>query len=663
MNYLLTVFIIIFVIAGCDGTSSGTKNDNDIDDVETEDISYDADETMDETVDESVDMDETTDEDETVDADETVDIDETIDADETIDEDISVDMDEIADEDETIDEDALVDADYIVDEDETVDETTDTDIEIPYTSPEITSEAPTEGFKEGYPYSYSIVCSDPDGDELTITLEDNYCGGVLTDNGDGTALYEVETLGASCSFYVICSDSVSSDSEEVYFSSLTRFAKVKDIRPGSSYSSNPAYFNEVAGKLVFYALDGEGSGYYTSDGTTEGTVSFYRNPAINSPIYTKRAGNKLFASHGTGQLWKIDATESGTKMLADVCAADISGCAASSPIGGSTVYDNSIYLYANYPLSGSPWVYQKIWASDGTESGTKIIFDSKNIGAGITQLTASQGKLFFIMSTYEFDSENGHGNEVMYINPDGTGVTLTKDIRPGNSSYGSTPSNLTDIGNKLLFTAYDTDNIKGLYVTDLAVSGDSQTLKLFDIDSNKYSIYKIIADKKNNRAFILLNDITSSTDGEIWVTDGTSVNLTKLGTFNKSALQMSASEVFDGVLYFGNDSGSYNYELWKSDGTTAGTVKITNLDKVVKNMIYSTTDSRLYYSTTDDLYYTDGTDAGSIKLSGINVSYNNNGFSKEGPNIGLYIFGGNLYIAGRMTSSSDTELYRYGIDW
>ena len=641
---ILTFLVLLITIALFAGCTVSPKSTTDQD--ETTDV------TVDETVDESAD--ETTDET----------IDETVDetADESIDESIDETTDETTDEtiDETIDE----TADETVDEtvDETADETVDADIDVPYTVPEITSTPQTEGFKAEYPYSYSIVCSDPDGDDLTITIEDNYCNGVLTDNGDGTATYEVEALDSSCSFNLICSDSTNSDSQDVYFSTLARFARVKDIKPGSS-SSNPSYFNEVQGMLVFYALDGAGSGYYTSDGTSDGTVSFYRQPAVTSPIYTKRAGNKLFASQGQGQLWTIDGTELGTKMLVDVCASEENGCSSSSPIGGSTVNGNSIFIYSNHPLGGSPWTHQKVWASDGTIGGTGTIFEAKDIGASLSQLTASQGKIFFKMSTYEFNSETGHGSEVMYMDTNGANMTLTKEIRPDNGSFGSTPDKLTDIGNKLLFTAYGTDNIKGLYATDLSLSGEQQTIKVTNVDSATYSINKIIADKKNNRAFLILNNVTTSTDGEIWITNGTAGSFTKLGTFNKSAVAQSASEVFDGILYFGHDSGDSNYELWKSDGTAIGTVKITDIPKVVKNMIYSPADSRLYYSTTDDLFYTDGTDSGSDKLSGINVSYNANGFTNDGPNIGLYIFGDDLFIAGRMSSSSDTELYRYGIVW
>ncbi|MFH1436075.1 MAG: cadherin-like domain-containing protein, partial [Pseudomonadota bacterium] len=77
-------------------------------------------------------------------------------------------------------------------------------------APEITSEAGNEA-GENTEYSYEVICTDPDGDALELDVGDeDTCGGMLEDNGDGTGTYTFtpdETFGGDvCDIEVTCSD-------------------------------------------------------------------------------------------------------------------------------------------------------------------------------------------------------------------------------------------------------------------------------------------------------------------------------------------------------------------------------------------------------------------------------------------------------------------------
>lgn len=103
------------------------------------------------------------------------------------------------------------------DQDTATDEGTDvTEDEVATNSPpSITTTAPTEA--DVYEViSYQVVCTDPDGDELSITEgEDDTCGGDLTDAGDGTAFYELalepDMEGSTCTLAIQCSDGAEQD--------------------------------------------------------------------------------------------------------------------------------------------------------------------------------------------------------------------------------------------------------------------------------------------------------------------------------------------------------------------------------------------------------------------------------------------------------------------
>ena len=54
------------------------------------------------------------------------------------------------------------------------------------TRPVISSEPGTKA-TAGLTFLYEIVCTDAQGDELSLSLEESHsCGGELADNGDGT---------------------------------------------------------------------------------------------------------------------------------------------------------------------------------------------------------------------------------------------------------------------------------------------------------------------------------------------------------------------------------------------------------------------------------------------------------------------------------------------
>ncbi len=239
---------------------------------------------------------------------------------------------------------------------------------------------------------------------------------------------------------------------------------VRDIRPGSSYSS-PYHLTAVGNTLYFTADNGvNGTELWKSNGTAAGTVlvkdifpgSSYFDP---TPRYLTAVGNTLFFHANDGvngtELWKSDGTAAGTVLVKDIRP----GSSSSYP-KNLTAVGSTLYFTANDGVNGI-----ELWKSDGTAAGTVLVKDIYSGGSGVSpnNLTAVGNTLFFT----PIDSVNGR--ELWKSDGTAAGTVLVKDIRPGYSS--SLPSNLTAAGNTLFFTAFDDVNGTELWRSDGTAAG------------------------------------------------------------------------------------------------------------------------------------------------------------------------------------------------
>jgi ELWxxDGT repeat protein len=126
---------------------------------------------------------------------------------------------------------------------------------------------------------------------------------------------------------------------------------VKDIRPGSSFSSSSdlRYLTAVGSTLFFTANDGvNGWELWKSDGTAAGTVlvkdirpgsSFSSSSDVR---YLTAVGSTLFFQADNGvngeELWKSDGTEAGTILVGDIRPGSSSSDPQNLRVVGSTLY-------------------------------------------------------------------------------------------------------------------------------------------------------------------------------------------------------------------------------------------------------------------------------------------------------------------------------------
>lgn len=177
---------------------------------------------------------------------------------------------------------------------------------------------------------------------------------------------------------------------------------LKDINPGTA-SSYIIHMTTLQNKVIFEATNNgnTNSEPWVTDGTAQGTFMLKEinpDPNLGSNIGQMIVyNNEVYFSaddgtHGT-ELWKTDGTTEGTKMVKDIAPGSVYGYP-----GDFAVFKGGLYFHATHPDTGS-----ELWKSDGTTDGTLMVKDLSD-GTNSTK----PGYLFATSSMLYFCGLNDH---------------------------------------------------------------------------------------------------------------------------------------------------------------------------------------------------------------------------------------------------------------
>ena len=253
----------------------------------------------------------------------------------------------------------------------------------------------------------------------------------------------------------------------------------------------------------------------------------------------------------------------------------------------------------------------ELWKSNGTAVGTVLVKDiiAGASGSSPTNLTAVGNTLYFVTN------DGIHGNELWKSNGTTSGTVLVKDIIAGVT--GSSPKYLTAVGNTLYFVASDGTHGDELWKSNGTTSG---TVLVKDTCPGTYGSFP---DKLIAVGSLVYFSASNGLNGhELWKSDGTANGTLMVKDINAGAADSLSYYTEIGAvgstLYFGATDGISGTELWKSDGTTTGTVPVKDIETgsgsatpreltVVGNSLYFLA----YQSTTGtELWKSDGTATG-----------------------------------------------------
>ncbi|TDU66625.1 ELWxxDGT repeat protein [Prosthecobacter fusiformis] len=382
---------------------------------------------------------------------------------------------------------------------------------------------------------------------------------------------------------------------------------------------SPRNFTAFNGRLFFEGYDGNnGSELWESDGTVSGTklnTNISPGGGNSNPNNFFNQGNTLlyftaYTAANHRELWSMDSSFVPT-LYAD-----------STPGTGSLLFPDGLESTADAELTAfDGQIYfvgedsRKLWKTSGpgmttttlvtdpspdgnaqtrsltvmSVGGTSYLFAVAantannlevrrlNTGTstfdilreiGTTTTGSSPQELTVVGNRLYFTADNGEGRALYVSNgtPGGTGDQNTAIV--ADSLPGTDPGNLTALGtDTLVFTAFDENGVLGLYFCnpDETTLSTPISLPLAQFEDNSVATeFTVIGDS----VYFLING------AQLWVTNGidsaTMVKDFQVG--NASSFPTGMTKFGDNVFFSATD-GTSGQELWKTNGTTTERVK------------------------------------------------------------------------------------------
>ena len=308
----------------------------------------------------------------------------------------------------------------------------------------------------------------------------------------------------------------------------------------------------AAGNRIYIEVNGiHDSELWTSDGSYAGThrvtnlfgagghFVWTLIGAANGAFYFSAAESDFIP-----RLWVTDGTAGGTKMVRD----DLTVTDRAAVLGGK------LYFVAADITSGP-----ELWVTDGTANGTTPVKDIDPTGWAFPEDLVVQGSYLY------FTADDGTtGRELWRTDGTADGTIRLADLIPGPAS--SDPESLTPTAGGLYFTASTPTAGKEVWVTDGTPEG---TVLVADLEPGPDSSFPTWLVSTGDRAFWVGN--TRADGSSLWVADPTGATMLSqvpAATENSFA---RAGVTIGGVHYFVANDGDHGREVWRTDGTNAGT--------------------------------------------------------------------------------------------
>ncbi|MBM3290362.1 MAG: hypothetical protein FJY92_09445, partial [Candidatus Hydrogenedentes bacterium] len=310
-----------------------------------------------------------------------------------------------------------------------------------------------------------------------------------------------------CGDFVYFSADDGTHGRELWAADLSAICRmVADIQPGP-VGSGPEFFSPLGDRALMFCAKTEASGkepWVVDDmaGTVRMLADLFPGTKGSDPVPTAFVANRYFltarlSSHTIGRFLLL-----GT----------IPGGAPTALIGPlfPGMYDGAQLTPSGVVCAGG----DRIWYSDGTENGTRLLFRFESGASRVVDNIVSLGPRI-VFRAYDRD----HGMELWGTDGTPAGTGLIKDIAPGPDE--SVAGQFERVGGVAYFQADDAS--RGL---------------------------------------------------ELWVTDGTPDGTRMVKDINPGGPSSDPHyfTAFGDWVYFCADDGRHGIELWRTDGTDEGTV-------------------------------------------------------------------------------------------
>jgi len=278
-----------------------------------------------------------------------------------------------------------------------------------------------------------------------------------------------------------------------------------------------------------------------------------------------------FDSGPGDDLWETNGTVSGTFAIGGIANAGVVGASAGGlgPIFDLAAFGDGVLFQGFDANSG-----YGLWTSNGTAAGTVEIGGLDN--AGVTgaysqgldpsSITVLGGQAIFLGDDSNYASKYAQS---LWMT-DGTNSGTTEIGGLGNAGIadkyasGWNPAGFTAIGGEVFFTATDSVDYTGIWVTNGAAAG---TIEIGGLKNAGIAGAPTTAFEPS--AFLSLGSKALFENSGLWVSNGTAAGTTEISTVVGLDLTVVGNEG-----YFSGDDSSGDPTLWETNGTAAGTIEI-----------------------------------------------------------------------------------------
>ena len=299
--------------------------------------------------------------------------------------------------------------------------------------------------------------------------------------------------------------------------------------------------------------------------------------AIGDAAYLLESGSGGTVGNGQARqrLWKSDGTESGTTLAADFVVSNSEGNDSELVQVG-----NNLIWRAGNPTAS---VIRRYSASDDII----VSLGSSNVFPDGEELTAFDS--FPALFSARASSASAENFELWMTDGTPGGATLFREINP-NSTVGSRPTQFVRLGTQTFFTADDGAHGRELWLTDGTFAGTRlvKDIRLGSIGANPLNVTKF-------GNFVYFSASNGSVGRELWRSDGTEAGtvlvkdvLPGVGSgLYPPSYSRAQWQILGDKLYFPGDDGVTGRELWATDGTAAGTQLVADITPGTPSNVYS----------------------------------------------------------------------------
>jgi len=393
---------------------------------------------------------------------------------------------------------------------------------------------------------------------------------------------------------------------ELYASDGLSTWQVKDIQPGTESGMENGgndYFQYVVlnNKVYFFAReDGNGFDLWRTDGTSAGTEKVAELNEFNLGIkgFIIVFNNEIYFTMSVGGESEMYKYEDVTNSVTKVFEVNMSGSSTPSQY---SIINNHLFFVANNVTNEREWYY-----TDGIASPTMINLN-ETLSTNPNQTIVYDDKIYFVGAVGVSNIRNPY---TVFYNPVSTNfeTTLLKNFTQSSLNGTVIGANgfFIPFNESVYFAARESgidNNLWQLYKTDGTAAGTEKAVNITTTHTGGLSENELKSMIVYNGKLFFEMSATPFGDAQLWVTDGTLSNLSRLTDDGASKMRkayLKNAIINNNTLIVRGFSSinAFDYELWK---ITNGTLHTSETESMTISLYPNPANEKVFWKSSEKI--------------------------------------------------------------